>query len=102
MKQQPLQFPIKIKRKAYICADLDDASLWKTIAQKVSGVVEKFGGEVIQPSYLIEKFTIEAVFPHRKLKALEEAVRHALAGLPVREVVVWPTDPFKLRRNRAA
>ncbi|HEY3443586.1 MAG TPA: hypothetical protein VGK29_22705 [Paludibaculum sp.] len=102
MKEETMQVPIKMKRTAYICAELDEAPVWKNVARRVSDVVEEFRGEVTESGYLFENFTIKAVFPHRRFKALEEAVRTALAGLPVRDVVVWPTDPFKLRRNRAA
>ncbi len=102
MKQQQPQLPITIKRKAYICAELNDASLWKTAAGNVNRVVEEFRGEITDSGYLFERFTITAVFPHRRFKALEQAVKTALADLPVREVAIWPTDPFNLRRSRAA
>ena len=93
---------MKMNRTAYICAELHDSSLWKTVHQKIGSVVEEFRGEITDSGYLFENFKIKAVFSHRRLKALEKAVNNALAGLPVRAVAVWPTDPFKLRKNRAA
>lgn len=101
-KETTMHLPIKTKRTAYICAELREVSLWKKVAQRVSGVVEELRGEVTESGYLFEKVTIKAVFPDRRFKALEAALKTALAGLPVREITVWPTDPFKLRRNRAA
>lgn len=102
MKEEPMQLLIKTKRTAYICAELDDESFSKTAAESVKSVVEECRGKVTESAFIFGTLTIIAAFPHRRLKALEQAVKEALAGLPVREVVVWPTDPFKLRKNRAA
>ena len=85
----------------WINVQLTDAAWRKTVCDKIGGVVQEMGGEVVEYGGLGDLVAV-AKFSHRKYRTVEKAVAAALNTFPVMRTTVAGKDLFILHPKTLA
>jgi hypothetical protein len=89
----------------WIVLEMADLRFAGQAYQKAAAVVQQMNGSVVEAGTIFEMIVV-ANLPHRKYRAVENAVAVAVKTLPVKRTAVYPRNPYApskpLRRRNVA
>ena len=88
-------------RPMWIICQFDDYRYRRAVYKKVDEIVQEMFGEIVKPGG-IGDLVVMARFPHRRIKAVENAIAAALSTLPVKRTIVAGQDLYILRPKTMA